>query len=504
MRYPGLHHPPHLVGRTIVGSFTAAVVLLSAGLGATPEAAAAPVEDAKLNAKIATIMKDSRVQRARSAAVVVDAATGSELYSRYATRATTPASNTKILTAVAAMDTLGPGYTFKTEVIRRGRVRKGVLNGNLYLKGYGDPTTLESDYRSLAKQVRAAGITRIAKKVVADASVFDSTRYNPNWSTGYASDYYAAQISALTVAPDTDYDSGTIIVTYRPGAKGKAANVLVTPAAAAKYVKISNRTVTGAKGTSDTFSVKRTLGTNTITVSGRVPLGRGASKEWVTVDRPDLYAATVFNAELAKVDVTVAGGTKAMTTPAGSRTRIGLDRSMTLSKLLVPFMKMSNNMHAETLTKAMGTKKGRAGNWSDGLSFTTAYMTSLGAPMTGIVLKDGSGLTRANKITPRAMGVMLTKVRKESWFPAFYASLPVAANSDRMTGGTLRNRMKGTAATNNAHAKTGSLTGVTALSGYVNGADGRLYVFSMLSEYSGTSPRPLEDKMVVAIAGHRR
>jgi D-alanyl-D-alanine carboxypeptidase/D-alanyl-D-alanine-endopeptidase (penicillin-binding protein 4) len=494
---------PSSLRRLLVTSLAAAAVLLSAGLGQTLEAAAAP-RDSALAKKLGAVMKDSRVQRATSAAVVVDGATGSVLYSRYAGRATTPASNTKILTAVAAMDTLGPNYRFKTDVIRRGKVSNGTLRGNLYLKGYGDPTTMTSDFRALAEKVRASGIRRVTRKVVADASFFDSARYNPHWSTSYASDYYAAQISALTAAPNRDYDSGTVIVNYKPARVGKRASLKLTPASAAKYVKIKNSTRTGAKRSSNSLSVRRTPGTNTVTVSGRVPAGRGGGKKWVTVNKPELYAAALFRAELIKAGVTVVGGTKIMRTPAGSRTLVARDRSMTLSKLLVPFMKLSNNMHAEALTKTMATRTGRPGSWADGLTYTRAYMRSLGAPMRGIVLRDGSGLTRSNKITPRAMGVVLDKVQQEKWFPAFYASLPVAGHSDRMTGGTLTKRMKRTKAAGNAHAKTGTLTRVTALSGYVRGSDGRRYIFSMMSQYTGRTPRPVEDKLVVVLANHRR
>jgi D-alanyl-D-alanine carboxypeptidase/D-alanyl-D-alanine-endopeptidase (penicillin-binding protein 4) len=485
-----------------MSSATVAALLVS-GLGAAPTASAAPIDPA-LSTKVTRLMQDSRVQRATSAAVVVDATSGAELYSRYAGRPTTPASNTKILTAVAAMDVLGPSYRFKTDVIRRGPVVAGTLQGNLYLKGYGDPTTMQRDLRTLADKVKAAGINRISRQLVADASFFDSQRYNPTWSTSYASEYYAAQTAALTVAPNLDYDSGTVMVNYRPGAVGGKARISLTPAAAGRYVNIRNLTVTGGTGSSDTFSVRRTPGTNTVTVSGRVPAGRSVRSDWVTVNKPELYAAAVFRAALTRAGVTVAGGTKIMTTPAGSRTLIARDRSMTLSALLVPFMKFSNNMHAEALTKAMATTTGAQGTWAAGLRLTRAYMGGLGAPMTGIVLNDGSGLTRSNKITPRAMGVVLHKVRREAWFPAFYASLPVAGVSDRNIGGTLQNRMRNTRAAGNAHAKTGSLTGVTALSGYVRGVDGRLYAFSMLSQYSGSTPRPVEDLLVITLANHRR
>jgi D-alanyl-D-alanine carboxypeptidase/D-alanyl-D-alanine-endopeptidase (penicillin-binding protein 4) len=124
--------------------------------------------------------------------------------------------------------------------------------------------------------------------------------------------------------------------------------------------------------------------------------------------------------------------------------------------------------------------------------------------MAGVRLTDGSGLTRSNKLTARAMGVVLYRVQREKWFADFHAALPVAGNRTRMTGGTLRNRMVATRAANNAHAKTGTLTGVTALSGYVRGADGRRYVFSMLSQHRGTSPRPVENTLVQTLAGWRR
>ncbi|MFP5282366.1 MAG: D-alanyl-D-alanine carboxypeptidase/D-alanyl-D-alanine-endopeptidase [Actinomycetes bacterium] len=472
--------------------------------GGPASPAAAAVTDPALAKKVASVMRDGRVQRADSGTVVLDAATGSELYGRNAARALTPASNTKVLTAVAAMHTLGPAYRFRTEVIRRGAVSGGVLAGRLYLKGYGDPTSMVSDYRALARSVRAAGIRRIDGTLAVDGSFFDSQRYNPAWRTSYASAYYAAQISALTVAPTTDYDSGTIVLTYRPGSRGSKAKISVSPAAAAAYVTINNRSTTSARGTSSTIRAQRAWGTNTITVTGRVAVGRAGSSQWITVDKPELYAGAVFRAELAKAGVTVRGSTKIIRTPAGGRVVVATDRSMTLSALLVPFLKLSNNMHAETLTKTMGTRAGRAGNWADGLAATRAYLRSLGAPTAGLALADGSGLTRANRVSARTLAGTLQRVQSRSWWPAFHAALPVAGVRDRMTGGTLRHRMNGTRAAGNAHAKTGTLTGVTSLSGYVRGRDGRRYVFAMISEHGGSSPRPVENTLVVTLANHRR
>ena len=485
--------------RLLLSMIIATALVATAG---TVPAAAAP--DPRLASKLASVMRDQRVQRARSSVVVLDARTGEELYRRYAWRATTPASNTKIVTAAAAMHYLGPNYRFATEVIRRGPVVDGVLQGRLYLKGYGDPTTRLGDYRALAVQVRRAGIRRVTSSLAIDATHFDAVRYNPRWSTRYASDYYAGQISALTIAPNADLDAGTIVITYAPGSRtGRPAKVRIYPAAAARYVKIVNRTVTSKRGGYSTFSARRTYGTNTITVRGRVPLGRKPAQRLITVHRPELIAAAVFRAELARAGVTVAGLDKSMATPRSNRTVVAVDRSMTLSELLVPFMKLSNNMHAEALTKAMGAIGGRQGTWGRGLAYTRAYLRRMRAPMDGILLYDGSGLTRSNKLTARALARVLLNVQRERWFPAFANSLPQAGNPRRMVGGTLRYRMNRTWAAYNARAKTGTLSGVTALSGYVTGRNGRRYVFSMISEHSGSSPRPVENTLVVTLAGWR-
>ena len=492
--------PP--VRRSVIG-LAASLSLAVGGVTLAPPPATAAPPDATLHTKLASVMDDSRVRNANNGAVVLDPRTKKEYYSRNALKAITPASNTKIITAAAAMRHLGPSYRFKTEVMTRSAIQADGTTGYLYLKGYGDPTTMQSDYRALAEKVKAAGIKRVKGHLVVDGSYFDTQYYNPNWSRSYLSEYYAAQISGLTVAPNTDYDAGTVIVTYSPGAKGKAAKYTLTPASAAKYVTIVNKTTTVSSGSANTFRYQRTSGTNTITLSGSVPQGRSATKEWVTVHHPHFYAGAVFRAELTKLGITIDKSTISRATPSDGRRLVATDHSMPLSQLLRPFMKLSNNSHAEHLTKAMGAKKGGRGNWADGISYINAYAKSSKGPLTGFTLVDGSGLARANKISPRLMVRVLNHARYESWFSDYLDSFPLAGNTDRMTGGTMSSRLRGTNAQNNARAKTGSLTGVTALSGYVRGKDNTLYVFSTLSEYSGTSPRPVEDRFVNSLASHR-
>ena len=492
-----------LVSAVSVGAFLAAGASMpTAAAAPSPPAVASStgaMTDPALVTKLNAVLADTRVRNASSATAVMEVASGSLLYSRNATTGLTPASNTKLFTAAAAMSTLGENFRYKTEVIYRAPLNKGTVGGYLYLKGYGDPTSMESDYASLARQVRAAGIRTVTGKLGVDTSYFDSQTYNPYWSRGYADAYYAAQIRPLTIAPDTDYDAGTIDVVYKPGAKGKPATISTVPAAAIKAITVQNTTTSGSAATK--VSVSRAYGSRTIVVSGPVQTGTTGGSVQISVDHPELVAAAVFRSELAKAGVRLLGPTTSMTIPAKWHKRAAVDYSITLSQLLVPFLKLSNNMHAETLTKTMGAVVSHSGSWSAGLAVTRRYLSSLGVPLTGVRMVDGSGLTRSNTITPRAMVTLLTKVHRASWFRAYYAALPVAADRRRMVGGTMGNRLIGTPAALNAHAKTGSLTGVTALSGYVTGANGRLYAFSMISNYTQVSPRPLENTLVATLAG---
>lgn len=487
-----------LTARRLAAAPIAALALLSV---TPPEAYA--VTDPALSSKLRTVLADSRISASRNGALVVDASTGSELHNRNGSSSLVPASNMKIVTAAASLRYLGAGYTFKTEAIARaGKRADGTVPSSIYLKGYGDPTTLDTDLRALAQNLRARGVRRFTGRLVADASFFDSVRYNRTWSQSDASQYYAPQIAGLTLAPNTDYDAGTAIVTAFPTRSGASARIAVTPASAASYVRIVNKVKTGR---STSIGVHRTAGTNTITVTGTVATtSSSGSRRWVTVNRPDLYAAHVFRAELARAGITVAGGITSGATPATSRVIVATDRSAPLSTVTRTFLKLSNNSIAEHLIKTLGAKSSRPGTTAKGAAYLRSYLFVARAPLQGTAVYDGSGLSRSNRLTPRALTRVLYHAQSQPWFASFKAALPVAGNPARMTGGTLRNRMRNTAAANRVFAKTGSMRGVTAFSGYATAADGRRYILAMLSNYTRTSPRPVEDRVAITIASHRR
>ncbi|MGY0024381.1 D-alanyl-D-alanine carboxypeptidase/D-alanyl-D-alanine endopeptidase [Streptomyces sp. cg35] len=450
---------------------------------------------------IDTILGDPRMEGGAASVVVADATTGETLYQHNPTGRLMPASNTKLATSAAAMGLLGPDHRFSTDVLAGGRVRGGVLDGDLYLRGTGDPTTLAADYDKLAAEVAAAGVKKVGGRLVADDTRFDDQRQGDTWGADDESSYYAAQISALSVAPDTDYDTGTVIVEVAPGKKaGDRPVVHVTPKT--DYVHLDVRARTGAAGGEDGVVVQRRHGTNTISVSGTVPVGGDTTKEWVTVWEPTGYAAAVFRDALAAHGVRVSGSTElGRATPAGART-LAAHESMPLKDLLVPFMKLSNNMHAEALTKAMGYKAtGRPGSWGDGTAAIASYLKGAGVDAGKIRQVDGSGLSRKDNFAARQLADLLLSVRQEPWYADWRTALPVACDPDRFVGGTLRSRMCGTPAALNAVGKTGSLTGASALSGYVKDADGRELVYSVVqNNYLVDSVKPLEDAIVVTLA----
>ena len=489
---------PRVSPRGVVA--VAAAVAATAGLLSQSVGAPAAVQVTPLQQQLDSLLADSRYQGSQVELVVRDATTGEALYDRNGSSRLLPASNTKLFTSTAAMHTLGPTFRFHTDVLATAPLSDGgKLRGDLYLKGYGDPTALESDYVALAKQVAQAGVRRIDGDLVADDTYFDQVRLGDSWAWDDEPFYYSAQISALTLAPDTDYDSGTAIVDSLPGSTvGAPVKLSLRPANG--VLKLVNTATTGAAGSANTLNIERDHGTNVVRITGSVPADDTGGEEWVTVWEPTLYAADVFRRALTAQGIKVDGRIRTAAAPVATARTLARDESMTVGELMTPFLKLSNNMHAETLTKAMGAVAAASGTWSAGLGITTDYAKSVGVDTSTIRLSDGSGLSRKVNVTGKSITDLLIAVQKEPWFQQWYDALPIAGNPDRFVGGTLRSRMRNTPAANNLHGKTGSLTGVTALSGYVSTKDGRKLVFSMISNNYLVSPRSVEDAVGVLLA----
>ncbi|MFJ6195426.1 D-alanyl-D-alanine carboxypeptidase/D-alanyl-D-alanine-endopeptidase [Micromonospora sp. NPDC092111] len=492
-----MHH--RLFPRTLALVTLAAT---AAAAGALPATAGSPTPAAvRLNATIDAVLADARLTGAQAGVVVVDATTGRTLYDRNGDRRLVPASTTKLLTSTAAMELLGPGHRFTTDVHTDGRRRAGIVSGNLYLRGGGDPTMLAADYDALAAEVAADGVRVVTGNLVADDTRYDADRLGPDWTWDDESYYYAAQVSALTVAPDTDYDAGNVIVHAAPAtAAGTKPVVTMTPPNG--YLRIDNRAETVGVGET-TISFEREHGGNTVVVTGQIAVGDPPASDWLTVWEPTGYAADVFRDALRRHGVRLLGRTVLGRATPADAAPVARHDSMTLAELMVPFLKLSNNGHAEVLTKEIGRVISGAGSWPAGLTAISEYVADTGMDTGTLRQRDGSGLSRRNLIPADEFVALLAAVRREPWFDTWYAALPIAGNAERFVGGTLRSRMRGTPAANNVHAKTGSLTGVSSLAGYATDADGRLLAFSVvLNSYLAASVKGLEDQIAIALASY--
>jgi serine-type D-Ala-D-Ala carboxypeptidase/endopeptidase (penicillin-binding protein 4) len=477
-------------------SLIAGFLLLIGLVGAVSPVSSVSAQDrGDLGADLDAILANPALTGA-DVGLVVRTLDGQTVYQHSSDRRRQPASNAKLATSTAALEVLGPDYRFATTVASAARRQGHTLDGDLYLKGTGDPTMLAADYDTLAKQFADSGVTSVRGRLVADDTWFDDSRLGVGWAWDDEPFYYNAQISALTAAPDTDYDAGSIIVRVEPGANGKAK---VTTDPPTDYVTIRSTATTGAAGSDDTISVDRQHGSNVFTVSGSIPAGGSADNEFMAVWEPTGYAAALFRDALRAHGIRVTGSTTRGATPAGAR-EYAKRSSMPLRELLVPFLKLSNNMHAEILTKSMGRKTANEGSWDAGEAAIADVLPNLG--VTGnLSLVDGSGLSRMDQIAPDQLVTLLGNAAGRPWFDTWFQALPVAGVADRMVGGTLRNRMRGTPAEGHVHAKTGSLTGVSGLSGYVDTAGGERLVFSMVTNNSiGIDPKTIEDAVAIRLA----
>ncbi|GAB3792202.1 D-alanyl-D-alanine carboxypeptidase/D-alanyl-D-alanine endopeptidase [Virgibacillus kimchii] len=431
---------------------------------------------------------------------VKDAETNEQLYDHFGDTRLHPASNMKLLTAAAALDVLGEGHSFQTEVHTDGKREGNTLQGNLYLVGKGDPTLLPEDFDTFAEKLKIQGISEIEGTLIGDDTWYDKVRLSTDMIWTDEQYHYGSQISALTASADHDYDAGSVIIKIEPTAEGESPNLKVLPETT--YVNVENKALTSAAAGDEDYTVSRTHGGNTITVEGTVPLEPDEDiEERMSVWEPSGLAMDLFQQALKKQGIDVHGEIGLSKAP--EQTEVLLSHSSeSLEKMLIPFMKLSNNSIGEVLVKEMGKQVYDEGSWEKGLEVLEEVLPKFGINMDTISLKDGSGISHNNLIPANEISNLLHAAQHENWFSVFLNTLPHAGKSERMIGGTLRERMHGL----NVQAKTGTINGVTTLSGYMQANSGRKLIFSvminnMLDDLEDEG-KELEDRIIEIITNH--
>ncbi len=402
-----------------------------------------------------------------------------------------PASNMKLLTSIAALGKLGPEYRFRTRVLARGDIRHGTLRGDLVLQGGGDPILETPGLERLAETLLAHGLKRVDGNLIADDSRFDQERLGSGWNAGDEPFYYSAQVSALSV------NRNVLTLGISPGsAVGASARVTVLPVEG--YVRLLEVPRTGppaVPGQELDLRVRRDRGRNDVRLDGTIPQDAAPTTREVTVEEPQLYAATLFKQLLASKGIRVRGAVSAGTATPDAR-ELAAEASPPLAAILPLLNKPSDNLVAEILLKEIGRASTGVGSSAAGATAARAWLRERNIDTGGVRQVDGSGLSRMDLLTPRAVTGMLVAAWRQPWRDAFLASLPVMG-----VDGTLRNRLRGSAAERVVQAKTGTLNAVSALGGYAHTRSGKTLVFSILinNYLAQPSAKRIEDAIALAI-----
>jgi D-alanyl-D-alanine carboxypeptidase/D-alanyl-D-alanine-endopeptidase (penicillin-binding protein 4) len=417
------------------------------------------------------------------------------VYARNADRLVVPASNMKLLTIAAAADALGWEYRYQTRLDIAGTIADGTLTGDVIVVGAGDPSIGSADsghaalFLEWADALRRAGIQRVNGRLIGDDDAFEEQGLGGGWAWDNLASGYSAPVGGL------NFNENAVAARITPGTSaGAPADVDFGPPG--HDLDLLSEVTTGVPGSEVDLQFARTPGTRSLTLRGSVPASGPRVTRTAAVDHPTQFFVESLKLALASRGITVSGGAwdidaVATRLTASGRRTIAVHGSAPLSVLAGYAMKVSQNMYAEAFLKTLGRTADTPGTAQAGLAAIRSRLSSWGVPLDGLVLYDGSGLSRYNYLTSSALVAVLTHVwRDERLRGPFVAELPVAGRD-----GTLDLRMRGTVLAGNVQAKTGTLSNVRALSGYLQRADGEKLVFSIIVNHF-TAPSAQIDAIV--------
>jgi D-alanyl-D-alanine carboxypeptidase/D-alanyl-D-alanine-endopeptidase (penicillin-binding protein 4) len=405
---------------------------------------------AELRHTIDSLTSQPEFRNAQWGVLIVNPRTGDTIYSKNAGKLFMPASNMKIVTSAVALTLLGADYTYRTTFATDGEVRDSLLDGNLIVIGRGDPT-ISDNMRglatlvmdTLADSVRAHGIRQVTGSLARVGDAFPDSVHGYGWEWDDLGEYYAAGVDELI------FNEGMAPTTLRPPP--------------------------------DTV---------------RDSLYSGPARD------PATGYLNAFNDALVRKRINVESGVMDSILP----TPIKLDTLFTyvsppLRNILPALMKPSQNQIAEILLKTIGLERGGMGTADSARKIVAQQLLAWGAQPDGFALYDGSGLSRHDLLSPETLVRVLDRIQQDTAFAVYYNAMPVAG-----VDGTLKDRMKGTPAEGNVHAKTGSIGSARSLSGYVTTADGERLIFSILAN-NWTTPSSavtsVADQIAAALAALR-
>lgn len=449
--------------------------------------------DTHIDKTLNTLLADAALDHGIQGVLVESLKDNRVIYEHNSNLLFLPASNFKLVVAATALDQLGPNYRLHTTLYTSSeRTSNGILKGDLVLVGGGDPLFTMEQLQSIAAKVKAMGVKVIEGNVVGDDTLFDDSRLGWGWACDDESYYYSAEVSALNL------NENVVDYWVRPGNKA-GAPALIKPSPFTGYLFVKNECKTADAKSAKAVSVERIHGKNTVLVTGTVPLDFKPARceEAITVADPTTFTCQTLIDMLRREGIKVKGSAVRGTRPQNAKLIATVD-SAPISELLALLLKPSDNLVAECLLKTLGAQMKGKGSESNGEAVELAFLNKIGVDSGQICINDGSGLSRVDYVSPKCLVSMLAHMYKHKDSKVYLDALPIAG-----VDGTLANRMKGTAAAGNARAKTGHLSHVSALSGFVTTKSGEPLVFSIImnnhqGDYDG--PNRVQDRMLEALA----
>ena len=500
--------------RARMGHASCGVVAALGMLGAVGCASArgrsggSPGTRAELRHAIDSMVTQPKFSNAHWGILIVDPERGDTLYSHNAGKLFMPASNQKIVTGSVALALLGPDYQFNTVYSARGPIEGGVLRGDLVVEGRGDPSM--SDHmrgdvmqalRAVPDSLRAHDVRYVSGRLQRGGDAFPDAWHGFGWAWDDFDAAYSAGVDELF------FNEGMFVVTVRGGSReGARASVsvrpdigfpmlrsLVTTARRPDSTRGADGVMRGVRMRSPSASMDSASGV--VTLTGQVAVGDSMTID-VAYRDPGLAYLYALRRTLSDQALTLEGGLdpRPPRDTAAKTDTLFVMKSPPLREILPALEKPSQNQIAEIFLKTLGLERTGVGTADSGRVVIERQLTAWGIAPTSFAVRDGSGLSRHDYIAPDAVVRVLDAVRRSPNFAVFRDALPLAG-----VDGTIANRMRGTAAAGNVHAKTGSVDKARSLSGYVTTADGRLLIFSLLCN-NWTTPQREVDQVADAIA----
>ncbi|MBN2243548.1 MAG: D-alanyl-D-alanine carboxypeptidase/D-alanyl-D-alanine-endopeptidase [Acidobacteria bacterium] len=400
------------------------------------------------------------------------------LYESNSSRLLIPASNNKIITAAVGLLCLGPDYRFRTALGTDGAVADGAINGNLIVTGYGDPTlTVEKPaedvfgtFRQWASILESKGIRKITGDFIGDISAFEKGMLGQGWAWDDLTEGYAAPVSAL------QFNGNRLWVEIRPGRQPHSFSFIELKPLPHYWIVENDITVNAEAG--EKIEIERDPSDESIVLRGTMGGGSAAITKAVAVYDPVRYYLSalkhVFQEE--GMEVLACGTRERQANDSRSLTPLWTHTSAPLSEILKPMMKESLNLHAETLTRILGMELKGRGSFEAGKEVVEETLSRMAIDKNRYRYADGSGLSRRNLTSAQILTRILGSLYRSPHFHHFYDALAIAG-----LDGTLENRLKLTRTADNIRAKTGSMSGISSISGYLETADGEMLAFSILA-----------------------